>query len=583
MPAMDTHWGDMAPGGLATWLDDLFSQSASWADGALAPQDVVASDMSRQVREWLEVEGDSALWIAHRRNLEMLDFWAEQFPEARFLLFYRRLESEVAQALAEGAEINGCLAEWSTGNRRLLKFQRRSRGRSVLVDADAARRFPADFISAVRQFGIAIDPAWVSWDTPGEVLALERLVAQGLVAGEADLLNLEAELDAAAVPLDGGAGPAHIPPLAVLEGYRTVRGAVRRLELELERERETVQRAREDYDASIQALRDSELELGERVADAERTLEAGALLRHQLEAEVDLLLLQVEQLQQELEHFQGELNTRERALAASNQERLSLSEELQRARAEMEVVRLQLQSSIAARDEAVGGTRRLEVQLAEAQGDRKAAETAAEETVGRLERLGAELADIQVARKAAENAAEERTRENEALRSEAAKLRGEIEALSARHREALDRIERSDREVVELRQRIAEMRQSVAWKAAAPLRVLSGQRRRHVGDARPASKHAIKLIEHSGLFDRDWYLSRYEDVKQSGMHPIKHYLEFGAAEGRDPSPRFETRFYVATYPDVAESGLNPLLHYIRFGREEGRKAAPEQVPVVETP
>ena len=62
----------------------------------------------------------------------------------------------------------------------------------------------------------------------------------------------------------------------------------------------------------------------------------------------------------------------------------------------------------------------------------------------------------------------------------------------------------------------------------------------------------------------------YPDVVASGLDPIVHYLRHGAAEGHDPSPRFDTRAYVAGNHDVSASGVNPLLHFIRHGSREGR-------------
>jgi len=87
-----------------------------------------------------------------------------------------------------------------------------------------------------------------------------------------------------------------------------------------------------------------------------------------------------------------------------------------------------------------------------------------------------------------------------------------------------------------------------------------------------------KDIEESGLFSREWYLARYNDVKQSGADPLLHYLEQGAILGYDPGPAFSTRGYLFRYPDVGTSGMNPLLHYIRHGKTEGRKVvAPEKI------
>ncbi|WP_162998098.1 sulfotransferase family protein [Brevundimonas lutea] len=54
----------------------------------------------------------------------------------------------------------------------------------------------------------------------------------------------------------------------------------------------------------------------------------------------------------------------------------------------------------------------------------------------------------------------------------------------------------------------------------------------------------VTRVRDSGLFDSDWYLSRYPDVAASGVDPIRHYLAVGAALGHDPGPLFETDLYV---------------------------------------
>jgi hypothetical protein len=51
------------------------------------------------------------------------------------------------------------------------------------------------------------------------------------------------------------------------------------------------------------------------------------------------------------------------------------------------------------------------------------------------------------------------------------------------------------------------------------------------------------LIRHSGLFDADFYRTRYPDVTESGLDPVDHYLRIGAARGYDPSPLFDTGYY----------------------------------------
>ena len=82
------------------------------------------------------------------------------------------------------------------------------------------------------------------------------------------------------------------------------------------------------------------------------------------------------------------------------------------------------------------------------------------------------------------------------------------------------------------------------------------------------------LIQSSGLFNTNWYLKEYSDVKDNGMDPIEHYVKFGSKENRNPSPDFNTKWYLQNYPDVAKSGINPLEHYILHGRDEFRSTMP---------
>jgi hypothetical protein len=55
---------------------------------------------------------------------------------------------------------------------------------------------------------------------------------------------------------------------------------------------------------------------------------------------------------------------------------------------------------------------------------------------------------------------------------------------------------------------------------------------------------------------------------------VLHYLEHGAAEGREPGPHFCAADYLRANPDVAEAGANPLLHFLEFGLAEGRSLQP---------
>ncbi|WP_202361144.1 glycoside hydrolase family 99-like domain-containing protein [Mesorhizobium sp. 131-3-5] len=83
-------------------------------------------------------------------------------------------------------------------------------------------------------------------------------------------------------------------------------------------------------------------------------------------------------------------------------------------------------------------------------------------------------------------------------------------------------------------------------------------------------------IRASGLFDVSWYMVQNPDLARSGKDPILHYIRYGAAESRNPSPDFDNEYYLAKNPDVAAASMNPLDHYIRFGKSEGR--SPRRAP-----
>jgi hypothetical protein len=92
---------------------------------------------------------------------------------------------------------------------------------------------------------------------------------------------------------------------------------------------------------------------------------------------------------------------------------------------------------------------------------------------------------------------------------------------------------------------------------------------------------AYREIKKSGLFSAAWYLTRYPDVAGAGIDPLLHYIQHGAAAGRDPGPDFSTKAYLKRNADVARTGINPLLHYIRYGKDEGRDPSPLPTPETE--
>lgn len=182
------------------------------------------------------------------------------------------------------------------------------------------------------------------------------------------------------------------------------------------------------------------------------------------------------------------------------------------------------------------------------------------------------------------------------LESKAETLSSQLEAALARHRT-------SAAEVSDLKKRLEVARETADLNASALHGAIESQRSviecfNEWGDAvlagrslrmarllmgrggqaripafaRQEGADDVEVIRRSAYFNGDWYLRTYGDVERRGMDPARHYLEYGAREGRDPGPAFDTKGYLQRNPDVAASGQNPLVHYLRYGMQEARFA-----------
>jgi len=116
-----------------------------------------------------------------------------------------------------------------------------------------------------------------------------------------------------------------------------------------------------------------------------------------------------------------------------------------------------------------------------------------------------------------------------------------------------------------------------------------------------------RMILRSGLFDENWYIAQYPDVKNSNLEPLQHYILFGETEGRLPNVYFDlehlknqvpnkgrysyfgyfcineikeklslnyyfdTSYYLSNNADVEEQKCSPFEHYIHTGTHEGRR------------
>lgn len=76
----------------------------------------------------------------------------------------------------------------------------------------------------------------------------------------------------------------------------------------------------------------------------------------------------------------------------------------------------------------------------------------------------------------------------------------------------------------------------------------------------------IRNIE--DFFDEAFYVSQLKGDKPADA--LLHFSQIGWKRGLDPSPNFSTNFYLERYDDIREKELNPFEHFVIHGLDEGR-------------
>jgi len=77
----------------------------------------------------------------------------------------------------------------------------------------------------------------------------------------------------------------------------------------------------------------------------------------------------------------------------------------------------------------------------------------------------------------------------------------------------------------------------------------------------------------SGLFDAEFYLDEYADVRDAGVDPFDHYVLTGDSEGRRPNRFFSPSEYRQLNMADVLPGRHALEHYINEGERSGLKAS----------
>jgi hypothetical protein len=275
--------------------------------------------------------------------------------------------------------------------------------------------------------------------------------------------------------------------------------------------------------------------------------------------------------QQKAARLELELGTERQRLGESEQQMSQLKSELEsRAHvaeeAEKSLVELrnrlaQTESALAQRsheaEQTAGELAATREQLRQATAARAEAERV---SAGLKEHLAVLMADLK--ERQAAYAAEQQTRATESAETDrviaglASQVKQVLAVLDTSRHELAARLSEAEQglkqrtDEIEALRRVAEEKQSeihherseaerLRQVAAAEIGRAAGLLN---GDSSPSYWRRFHLrrqaarLKRSGLFDAEWYLREYADVAKSGMDPLRHYIEFGAKEGRAPNP-----------------------------------------------
>jgi hypothetical protein len=266
------------------------------------------------------------LWgWADTRSTLLLDFWQNYDPRVYFVLVCVSPEQLLANAMRsqdENVSVEAVMLQWQQYHQQLLRFYLRNSERSVLVSALDCVQNPSLFVSHITtQWKIKTKlPRLFTLQTPPQKDSHLLFLAQQLCADEVQIQSLQNELSATRLYLDGSLKSQQdscvYSPEEVLASYVL--------------EQKSISVAIDDAKQAIDKLISEKALLvkkhDEQVTtfkNEKNTIETQAKLATE---ENELLLLQLHQVQEELEHYFLENQNKEQEFQAQQAQINSLIE-----------------------------------------------------------------------------------------------------------------------------------------------------------------------------------------------------------------------------------------------------------------
>ncbi len=139
------------------------------------------------------------------------EFWLEELPTARLLMFHTRPETALVAAMTENHALDEALAQWIAAAEMLVQTFRRNSCRVALLDVECALSTPVDFLHNCKSW-LGLQPQLYSAAPSMPMLEragndMQYLIAAQMVAQSPRLAYLIAELEACSLPIGEPARP----------------------------------------------------------------------------------------------------------------------------------------------------------------------------------------------------------------------------------------------------------------------------------------------------------------------------------------------------------------------------------------
>lgn len=252
---------------------------------------------------------------------------AEVSPDGIRILLHSRPEIAVAHAIEAGQQPRDAVEAWRNAAEQMLAFYKRNRATTAMVEVSSAVRDPRAFARALEHhLDLKMKGSLPKLTPPEQQTSANQVQASELIAANDELSSLLAELEACTLPLEHGTFRS--PGVQILELYKQLHEATPDLTVEQLEESTRLLETLAQLEDGFENERDEHL----------RTKSALEEVRE----ENDLVMRQLFDVQEELEHYYLAVKQKDKALEASRTAINQKNTKLKRMTAEMRQLRAQV-------------------------------------------------------------------------------------------------------------------------------------------------------------------------------------------------------------------------------------------------